>query len=114
MTTRRVTCGYTSTSDNVDARHNRSRDLARTSLALPFNGRRLRHWRELAGLTQQQLADACGLSRYQISRWETGESKPGPGSLKSLVAGLADVLADAQQPTRFGLVELLDSQSTSR
>nr|CEL16807.1 hypothetical protein [Kibdelosporangium sp. MJ126-NF4]CTQ91964.1 hypothetical protein [Kibdelosporangium sp. MJ126-NF4] len=66
--------------------------VARTSLSLPFSGARLREWRERAGLTQQKLAVVCGLSRYQISRWETGAAKPEPGSLKPLVLGLADVL----------------------
>ncbi|MBP2323943.1 transcriptional regulator with XRE-family HTH domain [Kibdelosporangium banguiense] len=65
---------------------------------------RLRRWREQAGLTQQELADACGLSRYQISRWETGGAKPEPGSLKPLVRGLAQAL-DA---TTFGLADLLE------
>jgi transcriptional regulator with XRE-family HTH domain len=87
--------------------------LARTSLSLPFNGVRLRQWRERAGLTQQRLAHACGLSRYQISRWETGDSKPAPGSLKPLVEGLARALTDAEDATTFGLADLLDSQSRS-
>jgi transcriptional regulator with XRE-family HTH domain len=84
--------------------------LARTSLSLPFDGMRLRHWRERAGLTQQRLAHACGLSRYQISRWETGDSKPAPGSLKPLVDGLTRALTDAENTTAFGLADLLDDQ----
>jgi transcriptional regulator with XRE-family HTH domain len=78
--------------------------LVRTSLSLPFSGTRLRHWRERAGLTQQGLADTCGLSRFQISRWETGEAKPEPGSLNPLVQGLAKGLND----TSFKLADLLD------
>jgi hypothetical protein len=50
--------------------HHRSQALVRTSLSLPFSGTRLRHWRERAGLTQQGIADICGLSRFQISRWK--------------------------------------------
>nr|WP_042186422.1 helix-turn-helix transcriptional regulator [Kibdelosporangium sp. MJ126-NF4]CEL17267.1 hypothetical protein [Kibdelosporangium sp. MJ126-NF4]CTQ91503.1 hypothetical protein [Kibdelosporangium sp. MJ126-NF4] len=80
--------------------------MARTSLSLPFNGTKLRHWRERAGLTQQALAEKCELSRYQISRWETGDAKPEPASLKPLVRGLAVVLPDP-----FSLDDLLDTRS---
>jgi transcriptional regulator with XRE-family HTH domain len=66
--------------------------MVRRPLALPFSGDRLREWRERAGLTQQELADKCGLSRFQISRWETGDAKPEPGSLGVLVRGLGDAL----------------------
>ena len=83
--------------------------MARTRLSLPFSGTRLRHWRERAGLTQQALADTCGLSRFQISRWETGEAKPEPGSLKPLVQGLSKALDD--YATLFGLADLLDEPS---
>jgi len=61
--------------------------MVRRPLALPFSAARLRAWRERAGLTQQGLADKCGLSRSQISRWETGEAKPEPVSLEPLVRG---------------------------
>jgi transcriptional regulator with XRE-family HTH domain len=82
--------------------------LARTSLSLPFSGSRLRQWRERAGLTQQALADICGLSRFQISRWETGDAKPEPGSLKPLVQGLANALTDNGYAMSFRLADLLD------
>ena|SRR3990167_2183918 len=36
---------------------------------------RVRRAREEAGLTQQQLADACGISRTAIALWEYGYSK---------------------------------------
>jgi transcriptional regulator with XRE-family HTH domain len=84
--------------------------MARNPLALPFSGARLREWRERAGLTQQALADKCGLSRFQISRWETGEAKPEPASLEPLVRGLGEVLgrpAGAENP--FRLDDLLDT-----
>ncbi|MBP2330794.1 transcriptional regulator with XRE-family HTH domain [Kibdelosporangium banguiense] len=83
--------------------------MARTSLSLPFSGSRLRHWRERAGLIQQALAERCGLSRFQISRWETGDAKPEPGSLRPLVRGLAAALGDHLAP--FELADLLDSPS---
>jgi transcriptional regulator with XRE-family HTH domain len=83
--------------------------MARTRLGLPFSGTRLREWRERSGLTQQELGDKCGLSRFQISRWETGDAKPEPGSLRPLVQGLADALnrpTDGEDP--FILADLLD------
>ncbi|ONI77070.1 hypothetical protein ALI144C_33765 [Actinosynnema sp. ALI-1.44] len=83
--------------------------MARTPLTLPFSGARLRTWRERAGLTQQQLADRCGLSRFQISRWETGEAKPEPASLGPLVLGLAEALRrTVGGKGSFGLDDLLD------
>jgi transcriptional regulator with XRE-family HTH domain len=83
--------------------------MARTSLRLPFSGARLREWRERAGLSQEALADKCGLTRFQISRWETGETKPAPWALKPLVAGLADALdRPIEGPNAFELADLLD------
>ena len=84
--------------------------MARRPLALPFSGAKLREWRERAGLTQQALAEKCGLSRFQISRWETGDAKPEPGSLEPLVRGLGEALgrpAGTGQP--FTLDDLLDA-----
>ncbi len=78
--------------------------MARSPLTLPFSGARLRAWRERAGLTQRELAERTGLSRFRISRWETGESKPQPGALEPLVRGLAEAL---RRPG-FGLDDLLD------
>nr|WP_042194490.1 helix-turn-helix transcriptional regulator [Kibdelosporangium sp. MJ126-NF4]CEL21357.1 hypothetical protein [Kibdelosporangium sp. MJ126-NF4]CTQ96076.1 hypothetical protein [Kibdelosporangium sp. MJ126-NF4] len=83
--------------------------MARTPLTLPFSGARLRAWRERAGLTQQQLADKCGLSRFQISRWETGDAKPEPASLAPLVRGLAAALTEPVGGREsFGLDDLLE------
>ncbi|MET0135147.1 MAG: helix-turn-helix transcriptional regulator [Kibdelosporangium sp.] len=83
--------------------------MPRTSLTLPFSGARLREGRERAGLTQKALAEKCGLSRFQISRWETGDAKPEPGSLEPLVRGLGQALgrpAGSENP--FSLEDLLD------
>ena len=66
--------------------------MAKTRLSLPFSGKRLREWRERAGLTQQALADKCGVSRSQVSRWETGESRPALCSLEPLVRRLGEAL----------------------
>jgi transcriptional regulator with XRE-family HTH domain len=86
--------------------------MARKPLSLPFSGKRLRQWRERAGLTQETLAEKCGLSRSQISRWETEEAKPELRALGPLVRGLSEALgrpADGGEP--FGLGELLDGEA---
>jgi transcriptional regulator with XRE-family HTH domain len=49
---------------------------------------RLKELREQAGLTQQQLADRVGMSRFGIAQFEQGRNKP---SLESAVA-LAEAL----------------------
>lgn len=35
-----------------------------------------------AGLTQQRLADALGVDRTTLARWETGATRPHPAQLK--------------------------------
>ena len=39
-------------------------------------GKRIRQARELAGLTQEQLAERIGVSRTAVVRWESGETDP--------------------------------------
>ena len=39
-------------------------------------GKRIRLARELAGLTQERLAETMGVSRTAVSRWESGEIDP--------------------------------------
>ena len=36
----------------------------------------LRQWRQLAGLTQAELAETVGRNVMTISRWEKGETTP--------------------------------------
>lgn len=36
----------------------------------------LRQWRQLAGLTQEQFAEAIGVHRTTIVRWEQGKTHP--------------------------------------
>ncbi|GAB3890425.1 helix-turn-helix domain-containing protein [Kibdelosporangium lantanae] len=66
--------------------------MANTPLQLPVNGKRLREYRERAGLTQRDLAFLCGLTRYQITRRETGKAKPEHAALAPLVRGLNKAL----------------------
>jgi len=83
--------------------------MAKAPLSLPFSGSRLREWRERAGLTQQELADECGLSRFQISRWEIGTAKPRLSALAPLTPGLGDALGRPRDGVdRFVLDELFE------
>lgn len=49
--------------------------------------------RKRAGLSQVDLADAMGVSRQSVSKWETGESNPEIGKLAQL-ARILNVSAD--------------------
>lgn len=53
-----------------------------------MRGKQLRTARENAGLTQQQLARAVGVSRAAVAQWETGKTSPSTGN----VARIAKIL----------------------
>ena len=44
-------------------------------------GQRIRKGREQAGLTQEALAEAVGVSRQAVSKWEADRSRPAPDKL---------------------------------
>jgi transcriptional regulator with XRE-family HTH domain len=58
--------------------------------------------RKAARLTQQQLADKCGISRVTLARIETNACKPSLGTLCALSAALGCTVDD-----------LLDKQDAS-
>lgn len=49
---------------------------------------RLREWRERRGLTQQELADAVGVARDSISKWETLSRGAYPSTARKLAEAL--------------------------
>jgi transcriptional regulator with XRE-family HTH domain len=53
-----------------------------------FDGRRLRHCREQAGLTVSELARHSGVSPQDVSRYESGTMSPGPDRLAALAKGV--------------------------
>ena len=55
-------------------------------------GDRLRGLRERAGLTQEEVATALGLTRPAVGRWETGRSRPRLDKLEQL-AGILGTTA---------------------
>ncbi len=60
---------------------------------MPFRRERLREARENKGLTQRELAQLCGITEFQVSRYETGKSEPTANSLE-LVAQHLSISAD--------------------
>jgi len=55
----------------------------------------LRSLREAAGLSQQQLADALGVTRAAISHWETGTRSPRRGEMRHRYMSAVRVLREA-------------------
>ena len=51
-------------------------------------------WREFRGLTQQQLADAAGISKPYLSQIETGKRKGSTGILSALAKALKVTLEE--------------------
>lgn len=42
----------------------------------------IKELRHLLGLTQEQFADAIGVTRRALTYWESGQRKPSPTSIK--------------------------------
>src|SRR5688500_11917188 len=57
--------------------------------------------RRCLGLTQSDFADAVGVGRVTVARWETGVIKPTPRH----VATMLDLLADMVSRSRVGVSE---------
>lgn len=51
-------------------------------------GERIRHAREAAGLTLEQLANICGVPQMTLWRYERGDFKPGAEKLASIAQAL--------------------------
>jgi transcriptional regulator with XRE-family HTH domain len=68
-------------------------------------GDRLKAFRKRAGLTQEQIAEAVGLTKSAVSQWESNASQPDIPSLKVLrdVLGVSlDVLICGDAPDGAG------------
>lgn len=48
-------------------------------------GTRIAAWRKFKGLTQQQVAKACGVSVSAVSYWESNETSPSQDHLAEFV-----------------------------
>ena len=60
--------------------------------------------RKIIGLNQQELADKIGITKTQISRYETGNSFPRP----NVIAALADALNISADKLLYGALHSLD------
>lgn len=58
----------------------------------------LRRLRRERGLTQQELADAAGMTQHTVSELELGRQEPRPSTLKKLARGLG-----VEVPELFGV-----------
>ena len=47
-------------------------------------GEALKAWRTAAGFTQEYVAEALGVSRQAVSKWENGASEPSTANLMAL------------------------------
>lgn len=56
-------------------------------------GSRIKYLREKLDISQKRLADALGITNIQVSRYETGDRKPDPETIKKL-AEFFDVSSD--------------------
>lgn len=63
-------------------------------------GGKIREAREVAGLTQEQLAERSNISGNAISRYETGESEMRIGTLFKIADGLG-ISPEELMPERF-------------
>ena len=59
-------------------------------------GERIRRGREAKALTQEELAEALGVSRQAVSKWEGDLSRPAAGKL-ALLSETLDIPWDAWQ-----------------
>lgn len=77
----------------LDTTTERVRALLRAPVDLPEPAER-RSLREAAGVSQQELADALGVTRAAISHWETGTRSP-RGELRRRYVSAIRVLQEA-------------------
>ncbi|CAN2976044.1 MULTISPECIES: helix-turn-helix domain-containing protein [Pseudomonas] len=59
---------------------------------MPFFGERLREERERLGLSQQQLADLCGVTMRSQRNYEKNERQPDASYLEAFARSAGDVL----------------------
>lgn len=78
---------------------------------MPTFGDRLREVREAMGLSQQELADRCGVTMRSQRNYEKGERNPDSAYLAAIAAAGADVLYLLTGQRQGGLSPMSMSQS---
>ena len=61
-------------------------------------GEKIRACRRKAGLTQEQLAEAVGVSRQAVTKWEQDQSAPGTAHLMALAQALSLPAGELLEP----------------
>ena len=51
---------------------------------MPFDPERLKEMRQRKGITQRELAELCGITDVQLSRYETGKMEPALSNLEAI------------------------------
>lgn len=73
-------------------------------------GKNLKFFRENKGLTQEDVAEKCGVSATCVSRWETGAWRPKPRK-QSMLAEILDVsVKDFYLTNGFGVDDSIIDQ----
>lgn len=70
---------------------------------MPFRPERLKETRQRKGINQRELADLCGISDVQLSRYENGKMQPSLNNLESIARHLqvsVDYLLDLTDDPR--------------
>jgi transcriptional regulator with XRE-family HTH domain len=66
----------------------------------------LKQWRQLADMTQTELAEACNTNKDTVSRWERGAQQPRADEIslieKALSIKWSDDISDAKVVTKSG------------
>lgn len=65
----------------------------KVSMALTSH-ERVRHWRELRGLSQSELGGLCGFPQHKISRIETGATDASADDIEAIARGLGLSMAE--------------------
>lgn len=60
-------------------------------------GARIKYWREREGLTQEELAERCGMPQSKISRLETGVANVMVEDLEVIARALKKTMAELYQ-----------------
>lgn len=70
-----------------------------------INPNALKSWRERAGLSRHDLAEAVGVLVATISGYESGRINPGEAVFQRLLNALADRTGERRETVKAGLIE---------
>lgn len=77
------------------------------SLKQPEVGQAIREFRQLTGLTQEQLASVLGVAYGTLNRWENGHIQPSPLALKQIKSVIEELNRSSVEAIQKNSTELL-------